>query len=270
MLGLIYRELHLTRKTLATCLLVYLLFAFLTDLFALSMQIGNLARYCSPEELSEPLRIIPMAAFFGYVILLVTAPEAIFQILEHDFKTSWLKYALSSPRTVKEHVGAKYLAYLIMTVCAFVLGWLHLMIACALSGQEISGGPLTLFLASALAVTMISSLIFPIAYYLQNMGFVNILIGIPYVLLTLILIFSSLSFFKRHEDAGLYDYMQYITEKLTVLFGTPLFHALKILAPFLALLVIAGSFFLSVYVLNKRRLVKGGNASPAKEKGGKL
>ena len=44
MLGLIYRELHLTRKTLATCLLVYLLFAFLTDLFALSTQIGNLAK----------------------------------------------------------------------------------------------------------------------------------------------------------------------------------------------------------------------------------
>lgn len=201
MLGLIYRELRLTRKTLATCLLVYLLFAILTDLFALSMQIGNLAKYCPPEELSVLLRTVPTAAVFGYVLLLVTAPEAVFQVLENDFKTSWLKYALSSPRTIQEHVGAKYLAFLIMTVCAFVLGWLHLMIACALSGQGISGGPLTLFGACALAVALISSLIFPIAYYLQNMGFVNILIGIPYVLLTLICMFSSLSFFKRHEDA---------------------------------------------------------------------
>ncbi|MBR4733883.1 MAG: ABC-2 transporter permease [Lachnospiraceae bacterium] len=269
MLSLIYRELHLTRKTLITCLFVYFLFALWTDLAALSMQIGNLAKYCSPEQLSEGFRLIPMAAIFGYVMLLVTAPEAICQIMDNDFKTPWLKYALSSPRTIREHVGAKYLAFLFMTVFAFVLGWLHVMIACALSGQRIPDGTLLLFLACALAVMAVSSILLPIAYYVQNIGFVNMLITILFALGTLAYTISVLSFFVRNEDAEVLDYAQYVMEKLTKFSGTPLFHAIKILAPFIALLVIIGSFFLSVRILDKRRLVKGGNISLSKKKGGK-
>ena len=269
MLSLIYRELHLTRKTLVTCLFVYFLFAILTDLFALSLQIGNLAKYCSPEQLSEGFRLIPMAAIFGYVMLLVTAPEAICQIMDNDFKTPWLKYALSSPRTIREHVGAKYLAFLFMTVCAFVLGWLHLVIACALSGQKMPGNSLLLFWACALAVMAISSILLPIAYYVQNIGFVNMLITILFALGTLVYTLSVLSFFARNEDAEVLDYAQYVTERLTEFSGTPLFHAIKILAPFIALLVIIGSYFLSVRILDKRRLVKCGTISLSKKKGGK-
>ena len=269
MRSLIYRELHLTRKTLGTCLLVYFLFALLTDLFALSMQVGNLAKYCSVEELSRLRSLVPPAAIFAYLILLVTAPEAIFQIMDGDFKTPWLKYALSSPKTIKELVGAKYLAYLIMTVCAFVLGWIHLMIACVLTGQGIPKGTVILFLASALAAMLISSLFLPIAFYVQNIDFINILLIIPIALLTYGLTFSSLSYFKVHQDADPLDYVQDIVGKLTAFQGTSPFHVLKLLAPFMALLVIAASFFLSVGILDKRRLVKGGNAKNAKKKGGK-
>ena len=265
MLSLVYRELHLTRKTLVTCLLVYFLFALLTDLFALSMQVGNLAKYCSPEELSQQLTLVPMAAIFGYLILLVTAPEAIYQIMGVDFKTPWLKYVLSSPMTIKAQVGAKYLAYLIMTVCALVLGWIHLMIACALSGQGIPKGMLLLFLVSALVIMTISSLFLPIAFYVQDMDFINLLLLIPVGLLTLGYMLSIILFFKHNEDAGVLDYVRCVLDKLTFFYDSPLFSALKILAPFFALLMIAGSFFLSVRILDKRRLVKGGSV-----KGGKL
>ena len=270
MLSLIYRELHLTRKTLGICLLVYFLFAILTDLFALSMHVGNLAKYCTAEELSGQLRLVPVACMFGYLILLVTAPEAIFQIMDSDFKTQWLKFALSSPKTIKEQVGAKYLTYLIMTVCAFGLGWLHLVIACVLSGQGIPSGTLPLFLASALAVMTISSLFLPIAFYVQNIDMINILLIIPIALLTFGLSFSSLSYFKANRDADPLDYVQDVFGKLIALSGAPLFNALKILAPFIALLVIVASFFLSVRILEKRRLVKGGSSEKEKKKGGKL
>ncbi|MBP5282221.1 MAG: ABC-2 transporter permease [Lachnospiraceae bacterium] len=270
MLGLIYRELRLTRKTLVTCLVLYLLFALLTDLFALSAQIGNLAKYCSPDELIEIAKLIPMAAMFGYIILLITAPEAIFQILDDDFKTTWLKYALSSPKTIREHVGAKYLTYLMMTVCSFVLGWIHVMIACGLSKQAIPDNTLLLFLVCALAVMMISSILLPIAYYVQNISFVNMLVTILFALVTLVYTIDVMFFFKQNEEAGIMDYMQYIIEKLTARSGTPLFHVLKILAPLIALLVIIGSFFLTVRILDKRRLVKSGSVSPVKKEGGKL
>ena len=274
MLSLIYRELHLTRKTLVTCLLVYFLYAILTDLYALSMQVGNLAKYCSPEELSWQLSLVPSAALFGYLILLVTAPEAIFQIMDGDFKTPWLKYALASPKTIKEQIGAKYLAYLIMTACALVLGFLHLMISCALSGQGIPSGMLPLFLATALLVMTISSLFLPIAFYLQNIDVINVLLLIPIALTFLGLTFSSAFYFKVNQDAGPFDYVQHVFERFTSLQGAPLINVLKILAPFIAVLIIAGSFFLSVYVLDKRRLVKGGNAKGSKDskgtkKGGK-
>ncbi|MBR6478038.1 MAG: ABC-2 transporter permease [Lachnospiraceae bacterium] len=275
MLSLIYRELHLTRKTLVTCLFVYFLFALLTDLYALSMRVGNLAKYCSPEELSWQLSLVPSTALFGYLILLVTAPETIFQIMDGDFKTPWLKYALASPKTIREQVGAKYLAYLIMTVCALVLGFLHLMISCALSGQGIPGGMLPLFLATALLVMTISALFLPIAFYVQNIDVINILLVIPIALLTLGLTFSSLSFFMANQDADPLDYVLHVFERFMSLQSAPLMNILKILAPFVALLVIVGSFFLSVFVLDKRRLVKGGYLKGSKDpkgtkKGGEL
>lgn len=275
MLSLIYRELHLARKTLVTCLFIYFLFALLTDLFALSTQVGNLAKYCSPEELSQQLTLVPTAAIFGYLILLVTAPEAIYQIMGVDFKTPWLKYVLSSPKTIKAQVGAKYLAYLILTICALVLGWIHLMIACALSRQGIPSGMLLLFLVSALVIMTISSLFLPIAFYVQDMDFINLLLLIPVGLLTLGYMLSIMLFFKHNEDAGVLDYVQYILDKLMDFSGSPLYTVLKMFAPFLALLVIAGSFFLSVRILDKRRLVKGGNVKGSKDskgtkKGGEL
>jgi hypothetical protein len=272
MLSLIYRELHLTRKTLVTCLLVYGLFALLTDLFALSMQAGNLAKYCSAEDLSAQLPMVPTAAIFGYFILLVTAPEAIFQVLGVDFKTPWLKYALSSPRTIREHIGAKYLAYLLMTGCAFLLGFLHLIIACALSGQGIPDGMLFLFFVSAMLVMMVSSIFLPIAYALQNMDFVNALFTIPVILLTLAYVLSAINFFifTHHEDAEILDYVQHIFQKLQALTSAPFFNILKPLALLIAMLLIIGSYFLSVSILDKRRLIKGGTKGVTQKKGGNL
>ena len=270
MISLIYRELHLTRKTLITCLLVFFLYALLTDLFALSTQIGNLAKYCDAEVLSELSRMIPIAGTFGYLILLVTAPEAIFQIMDGDFKTPWLKYALSSPKTIKEQVGAKYLTYLIMTTCAFVLGWINLMIVCALSRQGIPSGTLLAFLASALFVMMISSLFLPIAFYVQRIDFINVLLVIPIALLTFVFSFRCMAYFKANPDADSLDYVLYVVERLTSLQSAPPFNVLKIAAPLIALLVIAACFFLSVRILDKRRLVKGGNAKDTEKKGGKL
>lgn len=254
---LIYRELHLSRKSLGTCLLVYALFAALTDLFALSTQVGNLAKYLSAEDLSACVKLIPMTVLFGYLILLVTAPDAMIQTMSNDFKTAWLKYAFSSPRSVKEWVGAKYLTYLLMTTLAVLLGGVHLVVACALAGSSIPGGTLYPFLFCALFVMVISSLLMPIGYYTQNMDFVNYIFLIPIMLIILGIGGIMALYFKNHEEKGWMDFLEYVSDKFRLFSGSTLEIILKVAVPFLFMLVIAGSFLLSVHFLDKRRLAKG-------------
>ena len=255
---LIYRELHLARKSLGTCLLVYLLFAILTDLFALSTQVGNLAKYLSEEKLVSFVQMIPTAALFGYLILLVTAPEAMMQTMSSDFKTAWLKYALSSPRSVKEWVGAKYLTYLLMTSLAMLLGGVHVIISCALSGRSVPGGTLYLYFFCALLVMTVSSLLMPIGFYTQNMDFVNYIFLIPIMLGLWGFYGLAALYFKNNKGKDLYDFLEYISGRVRLFSGSMLEIILKVCMPIVFVLVIAGSFLVSVRFLDGRRMVKGG------------
>ncbi|MBO4514351.1 MAG: ABC-2 transporter permease [Lachnospiraceae bacterium] len=273
MLSLIYRELRLTRKTLGTCLLVYFLYAILTNLVALSAQIGNLAKYCDAEQLTLMTNLSLMAVTFGYLILLVAVPEALFQVMDGDFKTPWLKYAFASPKSCRELIGAKYLTYLLLTLCAIVLGLIHLFVSFGIAHRPVSGDTILIYLGGALFAMMISAIFIPLACYFQNMAYVNGAITVVMFVVFLGLTVSAMRFFFQNEDAQPLDYVEAIISKLQHLLSYPAWAVLKNIAPFLAVLVIIGSYFLSSQILDRRRLVKGGDVKTAHishAKGGKL
>ena len=115
---------------------------------------------------------------------------------------------------------------------------------------------------------MLSAILIPLAYYFQNMAYVNGVITVVMFVGFLGLTISAMRFFSKNEDAQPLDYVEVVVSKLQELLSYPAWAVLKKIAPFLAVLVIIGSYFLSSHILDKRRLVKGGDTKAGDTKAG--
>jgi len=266
MKGLLYRELLLVKKNISVSLLIFFLVAFCTDLIAVSARIGNIAKYCSSQTCATILRIIPLLAVFGFLIPIAASQEAALKGLESDFRTQWMKYALSSPKKAKELVGAKYLAYFIMVCCAFLLGMIHIAICCCLAGSGVSQGVGVFFFYDVFITMTVTFLMFLRIYYFQGRSMPKrircIILCSGAIFIIALNIFCLNMLLSEEKFMGL---IKEIAENLSHKNGYIILNSLAVCIMFLLSVM---SFFLTTRILQKQRLTSDmySHAKPSAKK----
>lgn len=246
---LIYKELYLTRKTIRTLFLIFFLFALYSNMFLLSMEIGNMAKYLSAESLAELKPLTLAASYFSLPLILLAAPEGMMQGIYADYATPWMRYVISSPKTAKEIVGAKYITLLLLTGFSCILGTCNLALCHHLGNVPLSGRHGAAILIIISLVLFCIGLILPLVFYFHNQTVVNVILAVPLFLLIGAWNFVLLRYEIKHDGKlSLESLLASLADK--ILTGKA-YLWLRTGLPILALVTLTASFFLSVHVVNR-------------------
>lgn len=269
MKGLIYRELYLARKKIGVCAVIFILFYGITFLTGLSMRYGNIAKYGSDETISFLLISLPGMLLACVAILIVTGAESIFQVSTTDFKTPWLRYALSTPMGIRRFVGAKYVTYLLLTGAAFLISGAFHVLCMTLCNIALSPRFLLFYLFLLCFTLLCMSFLFPLIFLIQNGDVVSWLASIP--LFTGVIIFNVyvIQMDKLGDDV---DFIQFLGKYLGF-WKTYVKNLTNGLSEFfvwtipclIIIMFFIGSYFLSVRLLDRVRYRKGRNKKTGKE-----
>lgn len=107
MIGLLYRELYLQRKSIITLISIYFMFIGLLLLVYLSLQYGNLHMLYGAEDrtlMTETLYSI-ITYFPAFLIMLMPAEN--FEIIASDFRVGWMRFQYCLPYTPAQYAAVK-------------------------------------------------------------------------------------------------------------------------------------------------------------------
>ena len=266
MKGLIYRELYLARKNIGVCAVIYVLVFGLTFLTGLSLRFGNIAKYGSAESNASMYLILPGNLLMCAAILIVCGAEAVFNVSSNDFKTPWMRYALATPAGIRRIVGAKYLTYLLLTVTGLLVSGVSHVLCLSVCQIKFTARFLLFYLFLLCFSMLCMSFLIPLIFLVQNGEVVNWLAGVPLVAGVIILNVYAIKMNKLDEDIDFIEFLnRYLSPILTKLVNGLLKALFWVLLCLIIAAIFIGSYFLSVYVLDKIRYRKGKNAKAGKE-----
>ncbi|MBR3507315.1 MAG: ABC-2 transporter permease [Lachnospiraceae bacterium] len=260
MKGLIFRELYLARKNLLSCSAIFLLFYGISCLTGLSLRFGNIAKYASPETREVLRTMLPGCLFACAAILIVTAGEATFQVCTKDLETPWLRYALASPMGIRRYVGAKYLSYLLLTGSALLISALSHLACLALWGFSVSTRFLLFYLFLSCFSLLFMTVLLPLIFLFQNGIVINLLAAVPLFGGVILFCIYAIKIGSKNDIPDFISYLNVVWYPLFArLSGGLSKPAVWILLCTLITALFTGSYFLSVKILNKLRVKKGGS-----------
>jgi len=265
MKGLIYRELYLARKSIGVCAVIYVLVFGLTFLTGLSLRYGNIAKYGSAESNAYLLLIMPVNLLCCAAILIVTGAEAVFNVSSNDFKTPWMRYALATPAGIRKLVGAKYLAYLLLTVASLLVTGVSHVLCLSVSHISFSRSFLLFYLFLLCFSMLCMSFLIPLIFLIQNGEVVNWLTAIPFVAGVILFNILAIRIGSLDETDFIAFLNQYLSPVLTKLTNELLKTFFWVLLCLIITAIFIGSYFLSVHILDRIRYRKGKTSNAGKE-----
>lgn len=122
MIGLLYREWCLQRKSIITLISIFFLFIGLILLVYLSLQYGNLHLLYDAENraiMTETLRAI-ITFFPAFLIMLM--PASSFEIVASDFRVGWMHFQHCLPYTPMQYATVKIIFMIAELLLGLILG----------------------------------------------------------------------------------------------------------------------------------------------------
>jgi len=192
-------------------------------------------------------------------ILIVTAAEATFQVCTKDLETPWLRYALASPMGIRKYVGAKYLSYLLLTGTALLISALSHLACLTLWVFSFSTRFLLFYLFLSCFSLLFMAILLPLTFLFQNGIVINLLAAVPLFGGVILFCIYALKIGSQTDIPDFISYMNVVWyplfARLTGGLSKPL---VWILLCSLITALFTGSYFLSVKILDKLRVKKGG------------
>ena len=126
---LILRDIYLIRKNLLITFGIYAAFFSLGLITILSCKYGNIAKYAFDQEMIH--EILNISSAFGILagMMLGTAVEYVYGMINKDYKCGWHQYLKASGIRPEVEVGVKYISVIIIGIICILtgLGSCHLL-----------------------------------------------------------------------------------------------------------------------------------------------
>ena len=119
---LILRDIYLIRKNLLITFGIFAAFFLLGLITILSCKYGNIAKYALDEEMIN--ETLNMSSAFGIFagIMLGTAVEHVYSMINKDYKCGWHGYLKASGIRPEVEVGVKYISVTIIGIICILMG----------------------------------------------------------------------------------------------------------------------------------------------------
>lgn len=177
MKGLIYHELMLAKKQIALLLAIFMSLLTIHIMFLLSFQFGNLSHNLT-EEQREIKTTFENFYYAEVIVLLLTAIGFVANIFSHA-KTGWFCFAYTLPGKIKRSVLTTYSCVIATEIIGFGLGCITTIATSAISGKTPTADSWWLLLMILCIMEMVLAVILPIAYWLQDVNKVTVVVMLP-------------------------------------------------------------------------------------------
>ncbi len=133
---LIVRDIYLIRKNLLITFGLFIGFFSMGLICILSAKYGNIAKYAFDRELIN--EVLEVSTAFGIVagVILGTAVEHIYILINKDYKCGWHEYLKASGIRPEILVGVKYIMVVIIDIICLLTGIGGCQLLKALSGSD--------------------------------------------------------------------------------------------------------------------------------------
>lgn len=156
MIGLLYRELYLQRKSITALISVFFVFIGLMLLVYLSLQCGNLGILYNAEDKAQMTEVIRTINTYFPAFLIMMMPAESFEIVASDYRVGWMRFQRCLPCKPEQYAAVKIILMAAELLLGLLLGLGNAYISSLVFGLDLdfSGTLVLILLMMTLCCTM--------------------------------------------------------------------------------------------------------------------